>query len=131
MKIFLILFYLVAISCEHRSIQKLDNTIWIDDNFENCSSTLEFKTNGEMMVYYCGIDKFFDARYSIKGDTVIVNEYHLVSQNPGSIGDKEIRFIYKFLIETNRLVQVYYSDLKYPHEKIGRDDSFVFQKTKL
>lgn len=126
----LVLLLFISNSCESQPTDKLDNTQWVDDNFDNCTSRLDFKTDGELTVYYCALDQSFDAQYHIEGDTIVIKEYHLISQAPGSDGEKEVRFVYKYVLESDSLVQVYYNDLKYHHEKIGRDDSYVFEKSK-
>jgi len=126
----LILLSFIGVSCASQSTDKLDNTQWLDDNFDNCTSRLDFKTDGELTVYYCGIDESFDALYDIEGDTVTINEYHLISQAPGSSREKEVRFVYKYVLESDKLIQVYYNDLKYNHEKIGRNESYVFERSK-
>jgi hypothetical protein len=126
----LVLFSLIGLSCVSQSTDRLERTTWVNDKIDNCTSRLDFKTDGELIRYYCGIDESFDARYHIKGDTVFINEYHLISQAPGSSGEKEIRYVYKYVLESEKLIMVYYDDLKYPNPEIGRDDSFVFEKSK-
>lgn len=119
-----------SVGCGHHSIDSLDNTIWLNDKHDDCTSRLEFTTEGNLKTYYCALDEYFDAQYDIKEDTIIISEYHLISQAPGSSEEKEIRFVYKYILESNKLVQVYYDDLKHPNPEIGRNESFTFVKAK-
>ncbi len=126
----LVLLLIIGISCDGQLTDNLHNTTWLDDKYDNCTSRLEFKTDGELIAYYCALNESFDAQYHFEGDTIVINEYHLISQAPGSSGEKEVRYVYKYVLESDKLIQVYYDDLKYPNAEIGRNESFIFERLK-
>lgn len=132
MKIMGILFIFLSLSylsgCYGQVSIDLENTIWVNNRIDNCTSELQFSDSDECVIYYCGLDESFSGKYFTKADTVIIEEYHLVSEMPGNTGEKEIRFVFKYLLDEGVLKMFYYQDTKYDYIREGFDESFQFIK---
>lgn len=125
----IIIALLLCISgCYGQSTTDLENTIWGNDRLDGCTSEMRFKKNNECLLYYCDLDEIYNGKYFIKDDTVVIKEYHLKSEMPGSNDEKEIRFIYKYLRDRETLKLFYYQDLKYGYIEVGYDESFQYTK---
>lgn len=114
--------------CSSQSTINLENTVWVNDKIDDCTSELQFRSSEECVIYYCGIDESFSGKYIIKADTVIIKEYHLKSEMPGSTGEKEVRFVFKYLLDDGILKLHYYQDLKNSYIQREFDESFQFIK---
>lgn len=124
----IIIVFACTVGCIEQSSINLENTIWINSKIDSCTSELHFKDSEDCMIYYCGIDESFSGKYFTKADTVVVEEYHLKSEMPGSTSEKEIRFIFKYLLDDGVMRMFYYQDLKYDYTDKGFDESFQFTK---
>lgn len=132
MKTMSLLFTFLVLACHTgccgQSSISLENTIWVNNKIDNCISELQFRDSGECMIYYCGLDETFSGKYFTKSDTVVIEEYHLKSEMPGSTGEKEVRFVFKYLLDEGILKLFYYQDLKYDYTREGFDESFQYTK---
>jgi hypothetical protein len=125
LKIIIVLLTCISI-CYGQSATNLENTVWINDRLDDCTSEMRFKLHNECLLYYCDLDEIYSGKYYIKADTVIIKEYHLRSEMPGSNDEKEVRFIYKYLLDRGMLKLFYYQDLKYDYIEEGYDESFQY-----
>lgn len=126
------LMFLVIIlqaGCYGQPSINLENTVWTNNKMDDCTSKLQFRDSGECMIYYCGLDETFSGKYYVKSDTIVIEEYHLKSEMPGSTGEKEIRFVFKYLLDENILKMFYFQDLKYDYTQEGFDESYQFTRT--
>jgi len=119
---------LACSSCSINSVIDVENSYWINNRIDNCSSQLKFKLDGDCELYYCGLDQTFDGEYEVINDTLFISEYHLVSESPLNDGTTEIRFQFKYVKEDDKLWMVEYRDLRSEYIKFGRDSLFVFEK---
>ncbi len=125
---FLVLLFIVG--CYGQPSINLENTVWTNNKIDNCISELQFGDSGECMIYYCGLDETFSGKYYVKSDTIVIEEYHLKSEMPGSTGEKEVRFVFKYLLDEYILKMFYFQDLKYDYTREGFDESFQYTRTK-
>lgn len=95
--------------------QELSGTTWVNSNFDNCTSKIEFLDEKTFQHFYCGIEETNNGTYSIVGDTLILNEFE-ISEVPVSLGGSDqpyLRFSYIMVLNGSTLEMVKFSDIKY------------------
>ncbi len=103
--------------------QELSGTIWINANFDNCSSKIEFLNNGEFQHFYCGMNQISSGKYLVEGDTLTLDEYK-ISEVPVSLSGSDkpyLRFRYTWIRNGSTLEMINFSDIKYKTEEQVND----------
>ena len=92
-----------------RKIYNLANTRWVSKIKNCCTNYYDFKIHGSYIFYSGERDEFCPGVYSIKKDTLFLNEFYSDEDDPFNILDKEVKFV--ALINENYFHLLYREDL--------------------
>jgi hypothetical protein len=126
--IYTITVFICLASCNKKPKTQLENSLWVNETLDNCTSNIRFTNSTDCLIYYCNFDITYTGKYFINDDTITIQEFHFISEAPGSSDEKEVRHMYKYLLDNNTLKLFYYHDLKYDYTKESFDTSFQFIK---
>ncbi len=118
-------------SCSTSNNYGLEGTTWLNPNFDNCISRISFQDSCSFHHYYCGVNETNYGYYSVKDDTIVLEEY-VIFDVPISlqIRDSSLRFKYHCIIVGDTLKLVKYFDLEYNYVEDIKREEFFYVKQK-
>ncbi|MDW3209613.1 MAG: hypothetical protein R8N23_07095 [Reichenbachiella sp.] len=89
---------------QKQPLLQLNNTIWVNSPFPNCTDTLSISSN-ESYYYSCEHELDYDVQFRIESDTLYIDKYGLVSEVSAELGS-EVKTKYKFIKSEDLLILV-------------------------
>jgi len=128
---FFMLSAILFFSCSSSGQIDIENTRWERELDSGCISYWDFESKGDCEFYNCNFEKIFSGTYEFNQDTLVLKELDYVSQSPINRSyEKEVKYVYKYIIRNDSLIRVYYEDVKYERKVVGLKKNFFYRKSK-